>query len=249
VFVLALPLALITTNIRAALSEHRVYDYSVQRYGAEAISGIPEGELLRANRALIAYFQDDDPGPLRIEVRDRAGRAVPLFNARETAHLADVRELVRSLFTAQVIAVAVVLSLAVVMLAWWPLRAAAAAALYGALFTVGLVGLVGLMALLGGFNSAWTQFHFLAFTNDLWRLDPASDHLIQMFPEPFWQDASLLVGAATVVEALLVAGTSAIYLFTTRAEIAAKAPVTPRPTLPRPPRPRPWPSYRGPSAR
>src|SRR3989304_8668860 len=102
-FILALPVALIATNVRFAASEHRVYDYSVRRYDAASVSGIPQDELLRANRELVRYLTVDEPGPLSIEVRDSRGQTGSLFNARETVHMADVRALFQAVFRAQVI--------------------------------------------------------------------------------------------------------------------------------------------------
>jgi len=138
-----------------------------------------------------------------------------LFNARETAHMSDVRDLVRALFGAQVLAVALALTLAVAMLALWPPRALAAACLYGAFLTAGIIAAAGFLAVTG-FDSAWTRFHTLFFSNDLWRLDPSSDHLIQMFPEPFWQKITIVLGAVTIVEALLMAAVSGLYLYISR---------------------------------
>ncbi len=144
-----------------------------------------------------------------------------------------MRALFRAVFTLQTIAVAVALTLAVVMLVWWPVRALAAAALFGSLLTVGLVGLAGLAAL-AGFEGAWDRFHFLAFSNDLWRLNPATDHLIQMFPEAFWLDITLLIGAFTLLEALIISGVAVAYLILSRSQEAPKAPPEPRPSLPHP---------------
>ena len=126
-FILAIPIALITTNVRFAASEHRVYDYSIREYDAASVSGIPQEELLRANRELVRYFQAEAPGPLRIEVHDRAGRTVSLFNARETAHLADVRDLFQFLFTVQTFLVALTLVLSVVLLSVCSVRVLARA--------------------------------------------------------------------------------------------------------------------------
>ena len=232
--ILAIPVALITTNIRFAASEHRVYDYSVRQYDAASTSGISQTELLRANSELVRYFKADDPGPLRIEVQDHSGQLVPLFNARETAHLADVRDLFQALFTLQIVAVAAVLTLAVTMLVLWPVRALAAAAFYGSLLTFGVVGLTGLVAVTGGFDAGWTHLHSLVFSNDLWRLNPASDHLIQMFPEAFWREISVLIGAFTLLQALLISGAAAAYLILSRPKEAAAAPPEARPSLPRP---------------
>ena len=244
-FILALPVALIATNIRFAASEHRVYDYSIRKYDAATVSGIPEAELLGANHQLVSYFAADDPGPLRIEVQNEAGRTVSLFNARETAHLVDVRGLFQGLFTLQVLAVASALTLAVALLVASPLRLLARAVLYGSLLTVALVGATAAISYVG-FDSAWRQLHFLAFTNDLWELDPARDHLIQMFPRDFWFDITLLIGAFTLLEALLIGGASAAYLcFAPRSEdreehrpfLVERHPLEPRPRIP-PPRAR-----------
>jgi len=85
-----------------------------------------------------------------------------------------------------------------------------------------------------GFDSAWTQFHVIAFNNDLWALNPARDHLIQMFPETFWRDITVLIGAATMLEAVLISGTSVAYLILSRPQEETQAPAEPTPALPHP---------------
>ena len=89
--VVALPVALIATNIRFAASETRVYDYSVREYDAAAASHIPESELIRANRELVDYFKTEDPEPLHISVTNTNGNKESLFNARETAAASYLR--------------------------------------------------------------------------------------------------------------------------------------------------------------
>ncbi len=147
--------------------------------------------------------------------------------------MADVRDLVQTLFTAQALAVAAVITLAVVVLVLWPPRALAAVALYGSLLTAGVLGLTALVAV-SGFDSAWTQFHVIAFSNDLWALNPARDHLIQMFPEAFWRDITMLIGTATMLEAVLISGVSVAYLILSRPKEEAGALAEARPALPHP---------------
>ena len=54
----------------------------------------------------------------------------------------------------------------------------------------------------------FTQFHFLSFTNDLWMLDPRNDYLIIMFPQQFFFEATVFIGALTTINfALLVTAT------------------------------------------
>ena len=56
-----------------------------------------------------------------------------------------------------------------------------------------------------GFDGAFRQFHLLFFTNDLWQLS-SRDRLIQMFPQGFFFDTTMLIGATTVTFAALLAG-------------------------------------------
>lgn len=226
-FILLIPLALITTTIRVAISETAVYDYAVRNYGAEKASGIPEAELLAANQEIRDYLVQPDSGPLAPKVTNQAGETGSLFNAKETAHMADVRSLVQFMFKVQVLAVAFMLTLAVVMVVLWPIRALAAAALYGALLTLAVLGLTGIAAA-SGFDAAWSQFHGIAFTNDLWELNPRTDHLIQMYPEAFWFDAVTAIGGLIAMQALALGIASGLYLLLSRPRETVVAPPEPR---------------------
>ena len=81
-FILAIPVALIATNIRVAVSEQRVYDYSVKTYDAASRSGIPESELLRANGEIHRFLTAQDPPPLAINVTNSRGVSGSLFTAK-----------------------------------------------------------------------------------------------------------------------------------------------------------------------
>lgn len=207
----AIPVALITTNIRVAISEQSIYDYSVREYNAADVSAIPESELIRANGEIREYLTGKQARELAIDVRNEQGSTVPLFSAREIAHMADVRDLVQVVFAVQKYSVAAMLVLAVMVIVLWPPRALATAALCGALLTGALLATAGVVAA-SGFDSAWTKFHVVAFSNDFWQLDPSRDHLIQMFPEPFWQTITTLIVAGTLLEAFLIGGAAAAYL-------------------------------------
>jgi integral membrane protein (TIGR01906 family) len=228
-FIIAVPVALITTTIRVAISEQSVYDYSVRHYDAERTTGVPESELIRANGEIRDYVNGGD-APLSITVTNLGGEQERLFTPRETAHMADVRDLVGAMFTVQVAAVAIVLTLAVVMIALWPPRALVAASLYGGVLTALVLGSVGVLAV-SGFDSAWSQFHGIAFSNDLWKLDPDTDHLIQMYPEAFWQRITLLLGVVILLQALLISAVSSAYLLLSR-PVQDEPIERPRPEIP-----------------
>jgi integral membrane protein (TIGR01906 family) len=73
----------------------------------------------------------------------------------------------------------------------------------GGIFTVVLLALAGLLSLID-FSSAFVRFHELAFSNDLWILDPRTDYLIMLYPEGFWLDATLRIAMRSAIEAVVV---------------------------------------------
>lgn len=211
-FVVSIPLLLITSNIRWAASEVRLYHYSFDRYDAEERTGIARSELDQAADELVAYFHNDEKS---IDIRvEEGGQQVPLFSERETAHLADVKDLFRATFRVQEASLAfafVYITAVFIWAAQASLRVLARIVLGASLFTLGLLVLFGVGALVG-FDELFLRFHLVAFTNDLWKLDPATDHLIQMFPRDFWFDATMLVAGLTALEAIALASLSAAYL-------------------------------------
>ena len=50
-FILSIPVALFTTNIRFVANEPRVYRYAIDEYGAVGTTGIGRDELLKAGAA------------------------------------------------------------------------------------------------------------------------------------------------------------------------------------------------------
>jgi integral membrane protein (TIGR01906 family) len=203
---------LVTTNVRWAANEVRLYHYSFAKYDAEAATGISRSQLDQAADKLVRYFNNDEE-TIRVFVQED-GRRVPLFNERETSHLTDVKNLFRTVFRVQEASLAFALVFVVAVFIWAaeaPLRLLARILLQVSLFTLGLLALFAVLALVG-FDELFLRFHLVAFTNDLWKLDPHTDHLIQMFPRDFWFDATMLVAGLTAMEAVLLASLAAIYL-------------------------------------
>lgn len=203
---------LVTSNLRWAANEVRLYYYSFDKYDAEVATGISRSQLDRAADRLVRYFNNDEE-TIRILVQED-DRRVPLFNERETSHLTDVKNLFRTVFRVQEASLAFALVFVVAVFIWAteaPLRLLARILLQISLFTLGLLAFFGVLALVG-FDELFLRFHLVAFTNDLWKLNSATDHLIQMFPRDFWFDATMLVAGLTAAEAVLLASLSAIYL-------------------------------------
>jgi integral membrane protein (TIGR01906 family) len=215
-FVVAVPILLVTTNVRVLASEVRYYRHGFREYDAEARTGIPLRELDRAGTEIVDYFHND-ADTLRIVVNAN-GEEESLFNARETAHMRDVKALMRTLFRVQEGTLAFVLSYVTCVFLWSSersLRRLATLSLLGIGAGLVFVAAVGFFVV-SGFDSAWTALHEVIFRNDFWQLDPDTDHLIQMFPEPFWEEASYIVGLASAAEAIVIAVIATLYLAVAR---------------------------------
>ena len=220
-FIFSIPVFLVTANVRFAAGDAWFYEQGFRRYDADQATGVSFPDLDRAAEDLIRYFEDDRSS-LRTQVTID-GQETALFSEEETSHMRDVKGLMRAVFRLNEVSLAIILAYIGGAVLWTRERTPrqlAAYSLAGVGAGLTAIGAIGAFAVTG-FDSAWTRFHEIAFSNDLWLLDPDTDHLIQMFPEPFWQDMTYLVGGLTVVEALAVVSLSVSYLVFGRARDGA----------------------------
>lgn len=224
-FIVALPVLLITSNVRFLAGEVRFYERGFREHDAAGRTGLPLTELDRAAREIIAYFENDAP-VLRIVVNENGSEAA-LFTNREVEHMRDVKRLMRVLFRANEISLAYVLAFVAGAYLWarQPLAGLAWRALGGVAAGAIVVLVVGAFAVIG-FRATWHRFHEVVFTNDLWQLDPRTDRLIQMFPEAFWEESTYILAAMTLVEVLIIvaAAISCIVLSRPRSPASAAGP-------------------------
>ena len=164
--------------------------------------GMHTQELAAATVRMIDYMAGRADS-IDIEVTV-SGEKVSMFNDRERAHMVDVRALYQSFRTFSYIA----LALFAALLAFFggtivyekggkqsSLRVSGARAFLRAscIFSL-LVVALGAWVLID-FNSFWTSFHLLFFTNDLWILDPATSRMINMMPLQLFYDIVLRFAA------------------------------------------------------
>jgi integral membrane protein (TIGR01906 family) len=197
-------------------NEPRVYRYAIDNFNAVATSGVSREDLIRAGGEIRAYFNNSED-TLSIEVV-QDGAETSLFNARETAHMKDVKDRFRWVARANEFALMYVLTYIVVVVLWArevSPRALAVQVAGGSVICLAALGAIGAVGL-AGFDSAWEDFHRLIFSNDFWLLNPASDHLIQMFPPDFWENIVFLVGLLVVAESALLILGAGLYLGASR---------------------------------
>ena len=166
--------------------------------GAIGYTGFTHDELRTATNAILA---DLVVGPPDFDVTIRG---VPVVNERERAHMRDVRSVFAGF--------AVLAGLAAVGLvaayvgarrlghperAWSAIRSGARGLMVG----VVVAGFVAFFA----FDAAFEVFHQLFFPGGTYSFNPATDRLVQLFPDAFWSETTMAVGAVVLVLSLLVA--------------------------------------------
>ena len=82
-FILCIPIFLITSNLRWAINDIHLYEYGFNKYEVSEETGFSDEELLEVAQGLIRYINTG-----------QQGSEFEIFNDREIVHLEDVRDLV-----------------------------------------------------------------------------------------------------------------------------------------------------------
>jgi len=205
-FILCLPTLLLTGSIGWVANSLWFYEYGFHKYNISQTTGLAQPELEKAATSLISYFNSDEEYITLTVVKD--GKPFELFNSKEVSHLRDVKGLIWLDYRLLLGTLIYALGYAAVSLLWRRkkyYRRLAWGLVGGSGITLALILALGLGTLLN-FDWLFLQFHFIAFVNELWQLDPTQDYLIMLFPQGFWYDAALLCFLATAVGTIILSG-------------------------------------------
>ncbi len=219
IFMLCLPILLLTASIGWAVNSQWLYKYGFEKYNVSQTTGIAEVELEKAAAGLISYFNWGDEHISLTVIKD--GEPFELFNQREVAHLRDVKGLIWLDYWVLLGTLIYALAYAGVSLFWhrgryW--RQLARRIVAGSGITLALMLAIGL-GILSNFDQLFWQFHLLSFSNEFWQLDPTKDYLIMLFPGGFWYDAAIFCALATAGLAIILGGVAGGYLLLTRSRV------------------------------
>ncbi len=205
-FVVAIPLFLVTSNVRWAFSSISLYELGFDRNNVTATTGLSDDHLSSAAMQIRDYF-DSDEDVLHVLV-DFGSGPQELFNATETRHMGDVKELVSNTYRVQegtFLFLLLFLSLGFLLRSSEFVGILRRLLTYGSATTVALVLAVGLVSLVA-FGPLFELFHEVSFANDFWLLDPRTSILVRMFPFDFWLETTIILALASVVEAGAIVG-------------------------------------------
>ena len=212
VFVVAVPVFLVTGSITWAFNNIGLYEGGFEKYRISRVSGISEEDLRQVALDLRSYFNSGDE-PLSVRTRI-FGAERDLFNEKEVIHMHDVKMLLWGVYGAFLLSagclLAVVVTGFVVQRRRYVTRLARHA-LWGGGLTVGLLVAFGLVAT-AGFDALFLLFHKVSFANDFWKLDPRTDYLVLLFPQGFWFDATMWAALRALAGGALLAAAGGGYL-------------------------------------
>jgi len=204
-FILCMPVLLITTSVRIAANSSELYNYGFSKYNISQVTGLAPAELDKVISGLISYFNNNQQYINVTVIKD--GQPFTLFNEREVAHLKDVKGLFRLVYWLLIGTLIYAVAYgAVSYIVWKDKRRFAWGLAGGSILTIGLVVVLGVM-ISTNFDQFFYDFHLISFSNDFWLLNPATDYLIMLFPSGFWMDAAIFCTGATALLALILGGT------------------------------------------
>ena len=182
--------------VRAVATDARLYGEQSRAVVAQTLEDASE-DAVTAYIGLNAAQQDGVAAELS-QYMAGGETGLSFLNERERQHMADVRGMVTAIGSVSRMCLSLAAALAVAA-AWTGarLRRRMLPRAIGVLAAVGLVALAvaGAALVIGsvGFEAAFVRLHELLFDNDLWLLDPQTDILIRMMPQPLFEQALLRV--------------------------------------------------------
>lgn len=200
----ALMMTLFITSIEAVCYWNPgYYEKEYAKYNVLEDVQMEMDDLLEVTEEMMDYLRGDRedlhvPTIVNGEPRD-------FFNAREIAHMEDVQGLFLGGFAIRRVCVGV---MAAVVLLLFALKADIKKVLpkticYGTIIFFAVTA--ALAALIStNFTKYFIIFHQIFFNNDLWLLDPNTDLLINIVPEPFFVDTAANIAITFGVSVVIV---------------------------------------------
>ncbi|MBK9122894.1 MAG: TIGR01906 family membrane protein [Chloroflexi bacterium] len=200
VLTLAVPVMLVLGSVRLMMSPgFLAFEYQRPGFPAD-VYGFTTEDRLRWGPLGIEYLLTDAGIDLLADLRFENGAA--LFTPRELKHMEDVKVVTQAAFGVLGGVSIAAFAAGAILLARRRLDTVLASMARGGLLVLGLIGAVVVGAVVA-WDSFFTLFHRAFFADGTW-IFLTSDTLIRLYPEQFWFDCALVVGAITIGGALLL---------------------------------------------
>jgi integral membrane protein (TIGR01906 family) len=193
---LAIIMILLLTAVKtAALKDLEFYRSQYIENKVYANIAISEDNLMDVTEQLINYMDGKRDDLSVITTID--GEEKEFFNQREKDHMVDVCNLITGGKKLRITLIGIVVILLALMK--WLKAPIVKVISKSAVFTISVVavgsGMLGYI-ISRNFSQAFTVFHEILFTNELWILDYSTDRLLNMVPEIFFINMAIKIGVS-----------------------------------------------------
>ena len=213
-FIVSLPFLLLTAVIAGAVNCSWLYTHGFEKYNvrqslAENGFSLTGTDMTKIALGFIRYWNSNEQY-INLTVQQQ-GQSVALFNQDEIIHFRDVKKLF--LLDYNVLIGTLFYCL---FFSWVSVfrengryrKKLAVATLWGSGITLGLMLALGIGTLVD-FNNLFYDFHLLVFTNTFWSTE---GNMLLLFPDGFWYDAATYIVIGIAALAVILGGSSWIYL-------------------------------------
>lgn len=185
ILVITIPVLITAYAFRFTAFDEKYYFRFYEKYHIYSQFGSKE-EVNENTIVLLDYLKGEDQ------------LTTDFFNEKEKQHLADVKNIMKSLITLSYVSLFLFLMIIIYFRAIRNHDLIFRGFLYGGMLTLALLGIF-IALLVIDFHSVFLSFHYLFFNNNLWQLDPATDNLIVMFPNAFFYNIAVKILVSSIV--------------------------------------------------
>ena len=216
IFSLCLVVTLLITSVEAvAYWTPGYYEKEYTKYNVTETVHMEMNDLLDVTEEMMAYLRGDREDLHVPAIVD--GQPREFFNEREIAHMKDVR----GLFLGGLRIRSFCIRTAVLCLILLFAMKTDVSVILPRSICIGTGLFLGIVCLLAAvistdFTKYFVIFHQIFFDNDLWLLDPATDLLINIVPEPFFIDTAARIALVFGISIALLFGGCLIWLWVHR---------------------------------
>lgn len=204
VFTVTLIITILITAVEIAVyADMSFYEKEYQEYNVEQDVNMHMEDIMIVTDEMMQYLRGNrDDLLIQVPID---GTIDYFFNEKEIAHMEDVRDLFIGGIYLRWICLAILLVSVLLLIIGkvnWSFVLARSIEIGLVLFSVITLLLAAVVSI--NFTKAFTKFHEIFFSNDLWLLDPNTDRLINILPEGFFVDTAIRIGIIFTIMILII---------------------------------------------
>ncbi|MGC4017942.1 MAG: TIGR01906 family membrane protein [Muricomes sp.] len=215
----AVIIILLISSFEAAMyMNFNFYTKEYEKYDVLSDLDMKMEDVMYVTHEMMDYLRGDREN-LKV-ITTVEGKEQDFFNEQDKLHMADVQRLFIGglhLRTGSIVVLLISLLLLIFTKANWKYIIPRAFQITLVITGAG----AGILAYFFSrdFTAAFTRFHEIFFTNDLWMFDPSEDYMIRMLPEGLFSDFVVRIGGIFIAGLMVLLICSIILRLKTRSKI------------------------------